>query len=94
MAGPPAIRSSPIRHMGHRVWLCAECVVCGAPIGPGEPGHVTLATLRERLTADTRRRVCDNELSASLDADTGLPRRKTSCAKKTDRHTNTSFSIY
>ena len=55
---------------------------------------MTLATLRERLTADTRRRVCVNESSASLDADTGLARRSMCAAKKTDRHTNTYFSIY
>ena len=55
---------------------------------------MALATPRERLTADTRRRVCDNELSASRDADTGLARRSMCAAKKTDRHTNTSFSIY
>ena len=91
--GAPAIRSSPIRHMGRRASPCPGCVVCGAPMGPGEPGHVALAMPRERLTADTRRRVCVNESSASRDADTGLARRAMCAAKKTDRHTNTSFSI-
>ena len=36
---------------------------------------MALATLRERLTIDTRRRDCVNELSAFLDSDTGLARR-------------------
>ena len=66
---------------------CAECVVCGAPMGPGEPDHVALETLRERLTIDTGRRDLVNQLSASLDADTDLARRSMLAAKKTDRHT-------
>ena len=32
--GAPAIRSSPIRHMGRRASPCPGCVVCGAPMGP------------------------------------------------------------
>ena len=91
--GAPASRSSPIRPMGRRASPCPGCVVYGAPIRPVEPGHVALAMPRARLTADTRRRVCVNESSASRDADTGLARRAMCAAKKTDRHTNTSFSI-
>ena len=62
-------------NLGCKVSPCVECVVCGAQIGPGEPDIVALAMPRDRLTIDTRRRVCVNELSVFLDSDTGLARR-------------------
>ena len=78
---------------------CVKCrraprfVVYGAQIEPGEPGHVALAMPRDRLTADTRRRVCDNELSVFRETQTlAWPGALVSCAaKKTDRHTNYFF---
>ena len=78
-------------NLGCKASPCAEFVVYGGQIGPGEPDHVALAMPRDRLTADTRRRVCVNELSVFLDADTGLARRAMCAAKKTDRHTNYFF---
>ena len=54
MVGPPAGRSSPMPNLGCKVSPCAECVVCGAQIGPVEPDIVALSMPRERLNIYTR----------------------------------------